>query len=171
MTTSEQIRENILLKGLGKPVALNAVDWKIKHDNPSASTSEVQDETLEIIRTLVDDGLFKLGGVRKHRFVTSKRSLHRSMHQISHQYVDHYDDPKRWMFSAWMELTSKGEQLALSLEQRAVDSYRDSWAGGDRCENVVMHDFSTHDIGELEQLRAQVAEWRTAVTRLNREVA
>jgi hypothetical protein len=93
MTTSEQIRENLLLKGLGKPVALNAVGWKIKHDNPSASTSEVQDDTLEVIRTLVDDGLFKLGEVRKHRFVASKQSLHRSMRQISHQYVDHYDDP------------------------------------------------------------------------------
>jgi hypothetical protein len=53
-----------------------------------------------VIRTLVDDGLFKLGEVRKRRFVASKRSLHRSMNQISHQYVDHYNDPKRWMFSA-----------------------------------------------------------------------
>ncbi len=171
MTTSAQIRETLLLKGLGRPVALNAVDWKIKHDKPSASASEVQDETLEVVRTLVDDGLFKLGAVRKHRFVSSKRSLNRSMHQISHQYVDHYDDPKRWMFSAWMKLTSKGEQLALSLEQRAVDSYRDSWTGSDRCENVVTQNFSARDIAGLTQLRAQVAEWQTAATRLIREVA
>jgi hypothetical protein len=171
MATSEQIRENLLLKGLGKPVALNAVDWKIKHDKPSASASEVQDETLEVIRTLVDDGLFKLGEVRNHRFVSSKRSLNRSMHQISHQYVDHYDDPKRWMFSAWMKLTNKGQQLAQSLEQRALDSYRDSWAGADRCDNVVMHDFSAQDIAGLSQLRAQVAGWQTAATRLNRDVA
>jgi hypothetical protein len=171
MTTSAQIRENLLLKGLGKPVALNAVDWKIKHDKPSASASEVQDETLEVIRTLVDDGLFKLGAVRNHRFVSSKRSLDRSMHQISHQYVDHYEDPMRWMFSAWMKLTNKGEQLALSLEQRAVDSYRDSWTGNDRCENVVKHDFSTHHIAGMMQLRVQVAQWQTAATRLNREVA
>jgi hypothetical protein len=171
MTTSAQIRENLLLKGLGKPVALNAVDWKIKHDKPSASAAEVQDETLEVIRTLVDDGLVKLGAVRNHRFVSSRRSLDRSMHQISHQYVDHYDDPERWMFAAWMMLTSKGQQLAQSLEQRAVDSYRDSWAATDRCENVVMHDFSAHDMASLAQLRAQVAGWQTAATRLNRDVA
>jgi hypothetical protein len=171
MATSAQIRENLLLKGLGKPVALNAVDWKIKHDKPSASASEVQDETLEVTRSLFDEGLFKLGAVHHHRFVSSKRSLDRSMHQISHQYVDHYDDPKRWMFSAWMKLTSKGQRLALSLEQRAVDSYRDSWAGVDRCENVVMHDFSTHDIAGLTQLRAQVAGWQNAATRLNRDAA
>jgi hypothetical protein len=93
------------------------------------------------------------------------------MHQISHKYVDHYDDPMRWMFSAWMKLTSKGEQLALSLEQRAVDSYRDSWTGSDRCENLVTHAFSTQDIAGLTRRRAQVAEWQTAATRLNREVA
>jgi hypothetical protein len=171
MTTTAQIRENLLLKGLGKPVALNAVDWKIKHDKPSAPASEVQDETLEVIRTLVDDGLFTLGAVRKHRFVSSKRSLNWSMHQISHQYVDHYDDPMRWMFSAWMQLTSKGEQLALSLERRAVDSYRDSWTGSDRCDNVVTHNFSTHDIAGLTRLRAQIAEWQTAANGLNRRVA
>jgi hypothetical protein len=171
MTTSEQIRENLLLKGLGRPVALNAVDWKIKHANPSATASEVQDTTLAVIRSLVDDGLFTLGAVRKHRFVTSKRPLRRSLHQISHEYVDHYDDPKRWMFLAWMRLTSKGEQLARSLEQRAVNSYRDSWVGSDRCENVVMHDFSAHDIGELAQLRAQVAAWQIAAHRLDRQVA
>jgi hypothetical protein len=171
MTTSAQIQENLLLKGLGKPVALNAVDWKVKHDKPSASAAEVQDETLEVIRTLVENGLFKLGAVRKQRFVSSKLSLNRSMRQISHQYVDHYDDPMRWMFSAWMKLTSKGEQLALSLEQRAVDSYRDSWTGSNRCENVVKQDFSTHDIAGLTQLRAQVVGWQTAATQLNREVA
>jgi hypothetical protein len=134
MATSAQVRENLLLKGLRKPVALNAVDWKIKHDKPSAPASEIQDETLEVIRTLVDDGLVKLGAVHHNRFISSKRSLDRSMHRISHRYVDHYDDPERWMFSAWMKLTSKGQRLAQALEQRAVDSYRDSWAGADRCE-------------------------------------
>jgi hypothetical protein len=79
------------VKALGRPLALNAVDWKIKQDDPSASLSEVQDETLEIIRTLVDDGLFTLGAVRKHRFVSSTRSLDRSMHRISRRYVGHYD--------------------------------------------------------------------------------
>jgi hypothetical protein len=171
MTTSEKIRENLLVKGLGRPVALNAVDWKIKHDNPSASTSEVQDETLEVIRTLVDEGLFKLGNVHKHRFVSSKRSLDRSMHRISRRYVEHYERPEGWMFSAWMKLTTKGEQLALSLEQRAFDSYRDSWAGTGRCETVVAQDFSSRDLAALKQLRAQVTEWRQAGDLLSRAVA
>jgi hypothetical protein len=61
VTTTEIIRDNLLFKGLGRPVALNAIDWKIKQQNPSASDAQVQKETLETIRTLVDDGLFRLG--------------------------------------------------------------------------------------------------------------
>jgi hypothetical protein len=101
MTTTEMIRDNLLLKGLGRPVPLNAIDWKIKQQNPSASDAQVQKETLETIRTLVDDGLFRLGDVNKFRFVASKRPLDRSMHKISHRYVGHY------------------------LEERAIDSYRE----------------------------------------------
>jgi hypothetical protein len=162
MTTTEIIRDNLLLKGLGRPVALNAIDWKIKQQNPSASDTQVQQETLETIRTLVDDGLFRLGDVNKFRFVASKRSLDRSLDKISHRYVGHYGDPKRWMFSAWMKLTDKGQRLALSLEERAIDSYR---------EHEVTQDFSTRKMSEPTQLRAQITEWNSEGDLLHRDVA
>ena len=34
MTKTEMIRDNLLLKGLGRPVPLNAIDWKVKQQNP-----------------------------------------------------------------------------------------------------------------------------------------
>ncbi|MFZ3270270.1 MAG: hypothetical protein WA622_03565 [Mycobacterium sp.] len=68
MSASQRVRDNLLLKGLAKPLALNAIDWKIKQQNPSATRSEVQDETLEVVRSLVDDGLFKLGDVHLSPF-------------------------------------------------------------------------------------------------------
>jgi len=125
MNTSDRVRENLLLKGLGQPLALNAIDWKIKQQNRSATPSEVQNETLEVVRSLVDEGLFWLGDVHMQRFFTWKRPLDRSMHMVSHRYVDHYDNPKRWMYSAWLKLTDKGEQLAQSLEDKAIDYYRE----------------------------------------------
>ena len=162
MTTTEIIRDNLLLKGLGRPVALNAIDWKIKQQNPSASDAQVQKETLETIRTLVDDGLFRLGDVNKLRFVASTLPLDRSIHKISHRYVGHYDDPKRWMFSAWMKLTDKGQQLALSLEERAIDAYR---------EHEVTQDFSIRKMSEPTQLRAQITEWDSESDLPHRDVA
>jgi hypothetical protein len=171
MSTSEKIRDNLLLKGLGKPVALNAIDWKIKQQKPSASPSEVQNETLEVIRSLVDDGLFRLGALDKHRFVASKRSLDHSLHKISHRYVDHYDDPKGWMFSAWMKLTDKGEQLARSVEKKAIDSHRGNRVARERAEHEVKQGLSTGDLAELMQLRAEVAELRMERDIFQRSVA
>jgi hypothetical protein len=162
MTTTEMIRDNLLLKGLGRPVALNAIDWKIKQQNPSASDAQVQKETLDTIRTLVDDGLFRLGDVNKFRFVASKRPLDRSIHKISHTYVGHYDDPKRWMFSAWMKLTDEGQQVAQSLEERAIDSYR---------EHKVTQEFSTRNMAEPTLLRAQITEWESEGDLRHRDVA
>ena len=132
----EKVRHGLLLDALGDPVDLNSIDWQVRQQNPSASPSEVQNETLEVIRSLVSDGLFRLGGevvlgehpggvaTEGERFVGWNQSLDRSLRKISHIYVRHYDDPEKWMYSAFMELTDKGEQLARSLEQKDVDSYR-----------------------------------------------
>ena len=125
-TAGEAVRNGLLLEGLGKPVDLNAVDWHVRHRNPSASPSEIQNETLELIRAVVSDGLFRLGSVgeKDERFVAWRRSLDRSINKISHVYVKHYDDPEKWMFAAWLSLTAKGEQLAQCLEEKDIDLYR-----------------------------------------------
>jgi hypothetical protein len=66
------------------------------------------------------------------------------------------------MFSAWMKLTDKGQQLALSLEARAIDSYR---------EHEVTQDFSAHNMAELKRLRVQVAHSLAEGELLHRDVA
>lgn len=116
-------RNGLLVEGLGKPVDLNAVDWHVRHRNRSASREEIQNETLEIIRDVVSEGLFRLGSVsdKGGRFVAWRRSLDHSMHKVSHAYVKHYDDPERWMFSAWLALTTEGRQLAECLEENDID--------------------------------------------------
>jgi hypothetical protein len=125
-TARDGVRNGLLLDALGKPVDLNAVDWHVRQRNPSASRSEVQNETLEVIRALVSDGLFALGAVgeKDGRFVAWNQPLDHSVHKISHAYVKHYDDPEKWMFSVWMLLTAKGEQLARSLEEKDIGGYR-----------------------------------------------
>jgi hypothetical protein len=132
----EKVRHGLLLDALGDPVDLNSIDWHVRQQNPSATPSEVRDETLEVIRSLVSEGLFRLGGevmVGKHpggvatdgeRFVAWNQSLDHSLRKISHVYAKHYDDPERWMYAVFLELTDKGEQLARSIEQKDVDAYR-----------------------------------------------
>jgi len=127
MTTArEKIEIGLGLDAIGKPVDLNIVDWHVKQQNPSASPSEVQNETLEVIRALVGEGWFRLGHTEKGRFVASKHSLDHSMKKISDDYVKYYDEPKRWMFAVSLELTDKGEQFARAREEKDIASYRTS---------------------------------------------
>lgn len=132
----EALCHGLLLDALGDPLDLNAVDWHVKRHNPSATPSEVQGQTLEVIRSLVNDGLFRLAGelvlgehlggvaTEGERFVAWDQPLDRLLHTISRVYVKHYDDPEKWMYSAFLELTDSGEQLARSLERKDIDSYR-----------------------------------------------
>jgi hypothetical protein len=122
----EAVRNQLMLDALGGPVDLNAVDWCVKHHNPSASPSEVQAETLSAIREWVSDGLFRLGepAGKTKRFAAWHHSLEHSLHKISHAYVRRYDDPERWMYAAWLALSAKGELLARSIEQKDIDGYR-----------------------------------------------
>ena len=124
--TRDRVRNGLLLEALGKPIDLNAVDWHVRHRNPSASPSEVQNETLELIRAVVGESLFRLGSVseKSDRFFAWRRSLDHSIHRISHVYVKHYDDPERWMFAAWLSLTAKGKELAQCLEEKDIDLHR-----------------------------------------------
>lgn len=137
MTTPRgKVRHGLLLDALGDPLDLNAVDWHVRQQNPSASPSAVQNETLEVIRSLVSDGLFQLGGAKvlgEHPggvategegFVPWKEPLDHSMHKITHTYVKHYDDPERWMYSAYLQLTDKGRELARSIEDKDIQGYR-----------------------------------------------
>jgi hypothetical protein len=123
--TCEVVRNQLLIDALGGPIDLNAVDRRVKHGNPSASAVEVQNETLDGIREWVSDELFKVGAVGKPQsFEAWHHSLEHSLHKISHDYVKHYDNPEKWMFSAWLLLTGKGELLARSLEEKDIDGYR-----------------------------------------------
>ena len=75
---------------------LNAVDWHVRQSNPSASSTEVQNDTLELIRYVVGEGLFRLGhevsgrkqpgdvGTEGHRFIAWRHPLEHSIHHISH---------------------------------------------------------------------------------------
>lgn len=129
-TAHENVRRGILLDSLGRPTDLNAVDRLVRQHNPSASSAEVQSETLEVIRLLVSDDLFRIGGMRgerehaPERFVPWGHSLDHSIHKITHVYVRHYDDPERWMYSVWLQLTDKGEELARAIETTDLEGYR-----------------------------------------------
>jgi hypothetical protein len=125
MTTAlERVRKELILGALEGPLPLTAVDSCVAQQNRSAPDTEVQNATLETIRSLVGEGLVVLGDVSGEtgRLVAWNGSLEESMQKISDLYVVNYDDPGAWIWSAWLELTHKGEQVARALEAGANDS-------------------------------------------------
>jgi hypothetical protein len=120
----ERVRRQLLLGALEGPVPLTAIDSCVTQQNRSAPVTEVQTATLETIRSLVGEDLVVLGDVSGEtgRLVAWSGSLEESMQKISDLYVVNYDDSGAWIWSAWFELTRKGEQVARALQEGAEDS-------------------------------------------------
>jgi len=118
-------RELTLLHGLIDWVDLGRIHWHVLEEDPSAALSDVQNKTLETIRSLVSDRLFELGdlsGKRDTRFVGWDTPLDESIKRIHDIYVTHFDDRGLWTVFCWLNLTDKGEQIARALEEKHEDS-------------------------------------------------
>lgn len=96
----------------------------VAQQNPSAPLSEVQNKTLEMIRSLVNEGLCELGAMsgKNGRFVAWNVSLDESMGIIYDAYVTHFDDRDMRHWYCWLNLTDKGERIAHPLVKGNRDS-------------------------------------------------
>src|ERR1700730_3806141 len=118
-TAREKVRRELVLDtAAGGELPITQVDYYVKQQNPSASVSDVQNETLDTIRSLAEDGLIVLGAMSGEggRWEAWDGPLEKSLHRIMDVYVAHYDDRPVWVFSTWLKLTTKGEQVAQALE-------------------------------------------------------
>lgn len=118
-------REKILVEGLSDWVDLGQLHWYLAEENPTASLSDVQNETLQTLRSLVTDGLVEVGDLSGEggRFVAWDTPLDESIERISDEYITHFDNREwRWIF--WLNPTEKGEQVARSLEKKYDDWLR-----------------------------------------------
>jgi hypothetical protein len=107
----------ILYDGLVDSISLSDVNWSVKQQNPSLTLPEWQNETLNMVRFLLSDGLMKVGDRGEGgRFEAWDEPLDEVMQKISDTLVTHYDD-RRWPYCCWFKLTDKGRQLAISTEE------------------------------------------------------
>ncbi|MCG5432308.1 hypothetical protein LV457_08375 [Mycobacterium sp. MYCO198283] len=82
---------------------------------PGAPLSVIQNETLNVIRTLVGDGLCTIGSVvgpPGNRFVPWRMSLDDSLRTIRSAYVDRFNDRMEWAWLCWLELADAGIRAA-----------------------------------------------------------
>jgi hypothetical protein len=107
-------REEVLLRGLIDWVALERVHSRVARENSGEPLSVIQNKTLDLIRSLVSDGLFEVGDLRTGdgRFGAWDTSLDESIQRIREVYVNKFDDEPAWWFVCWLDLTEIGQQVA-----------------------------------------------------------
>jgi hypothetical protein len=120
-------RDEVLLRGLIDWVALERVHWIVARENAGEPLSVVQDKVLDLIRSLVTDGLFELGDLatEDNRFGAWDAPLDESIQQIRDVYTTKFHDEPEWWFYCWLAITEKGLAIAEALEAR-----RESTRGG-----------------------------------------
>jgi hypothetical protein len=120
-------RDEVLLQGLIDWVALCSVHGDVAEENPGEPLSVVQDKVLDLIRSLVTDGLFEVGDLATEdsRFGAWATPLDESIERIRDAYVDNFNDETKWWFVCWLESTEKGQQVAEAIKA-SQDSVQDS---------------------------------------------
>lgn len=119
------VRESVLLRGLSDWVALDRIHWDIARSMPNAPLVAIQTTTLDLIRSLVEEGLFEVGEVTAGSgFMAWTTSLEESVTRIRRVYVERFDDRDRWPWYCWLNLTDKGEQVARGTAAKQVHDHR-----------------------------------------------
>jgi hypothetical protein len=122
LSTSEHddVKEGLLIEGLRDWIRLGEIhqEFLFDDDTPKRPVAEAQELTLNMIRELVDEGLFDVGEIVRNTndgFEAWNLSLDKAMAEIEDKYVANFDDRWGWTACAWLQLTDKGRALALQL--------------------------------------------------------
>jgi hypothetical protein len=112
------VRENVLIEGLQDAVSLGEIHNGFRHyaADTGLSIHQIQRLTLDLVGSLVNDGLAVLGVPDRHgHFDVWDLPLDAAMKKITAAYIAAFDDHRSWTTTVWLQLTAKGEDLAKEL--------------------------------------------------------
>jgi hypothetical protein len=117
-------RDEVLLLGLIDWVALDRIHWEVARANPTEPLSVIQNKTIELIRSLVTEGLFDIGDLTADggQFIQWDSTIDESINRTRDVYVDRFDEQNVWPWSVWLSLTEAGEPVAREIETRSPSS-------------------------------------------------
>ncbi|MEU9807946.1 hypothetical protein [Mycobacterium sp. NPDC050853] len=68
------------------------IDWYVRQDNPGRLLSVIQQKTIDMIRSLVGEGLCELGTVEQGQGFVPVGDFTEGLSKLPALYIDHYDD-------------------------------------------------------------------------------
>lgn len=113
-------REHVLIRGLADWIALDRIHWDVAEANKGEPITVVQSATLNLIRTLVEEGLCEVGDLSGDggRFLAWDSSIDDVIAQIRSAYVTNFEDQNSWPWMCWLDLTDAGTAVAQAVESR-----------------------------------------------------
>lgn len=111
------LRSDLLLDALVMPINMGQINSQALERLPSASLSERQRAIVDVLQSLVDDGLVVTGypGQDDDTFVVEPFA--ETLREVKRTFFDRYDEPSEWIWSCWIKLTEKGVQIATSTPE------------------------------------------------------
>lgn len=119
ISAEEFLRKELLLDGLAMCVPMAQVTSVMRRHHLADTVEDEQNLVLCTIRSLLDDGLMKIGdilGASDERVVPWDLSIDAAMERLRDLFVGHYDEPTLWDLAVWFQLTPAGEKVAESLK-------------------------------------------------------
>lgn len=118
LSAEEFLRMRLLSDAVGNCLPMAHVTSVIRREQLADTVAGQQDVVLRTIRSLLDDGLMKIGdilGASDERVIPWDLSIDAAMDRVYDLFVGHYDEPALWDLTIWLQLTPKGAQVAESL--------------------------------------------------------
>ena len=134
-------REKILFEGLTDWVKLEQVHEYVAFEDVSASLAKVQRRTLELVRSMAEEGVIALGNPIEHgaRFKDWNVPLDEAMARLSADYVDNFHDRCNWPMLVWFRVTDKGKEIGRSYSEEYTAWLAELRAQGREYEPLPMH--------------------------------
>ena len=117
-------RDEVLMRGLIDWVPFQRVHVSVAREHAGEPLAVIQDKVLDLIRSLVTEGLFDIGDLatEDNRFRAWDTTLDESIERVRDAYVNNFDDETKWWFVCWLDLTEKGQPIAEAIEARAISA-------------------------------------------------
>lgn len=117
-SAQDRLRRRLLFDAVGNCLPMAHVTSVMRREQLADTVAEQQELVLRTIRSLLDDGLMKIGdilGASDERVVPWDLSIDAAMERLRDLFVGHYDEPTLWDLAVWLQLTPDGEKVAESL--------------------------------------------------------
>jgi hypothetical protein len=118
VNAQDRLRNELLTSGLFDWVPLIEVQTAITQYRLAETLRAQQDLALQTIRSLVEEGLMRIGDLPgpDGKFPAWNLPVDAAMERVHDRFVRHYDDPTGWEFSIWLGLTDSGRRTANALK-------------------------------------------------------